>query len=81
MQKQITQFKSVINEIESIFHFDAACPIEVAKLALMDCLKWVGQIEDMQKQVIAQKEAEDKAKAEAEAAAIAPVEETPEQAV
>lgn len=66
MQKQITQFKSVINEIESIFHFDATCPIEIAKLALMDCLKWIGQIEDMQKQALAQKEAEEKAKQEAD---------------
>lgn len=67
MQKQITQFKSVINEIESIFHFDATCPIDIAKLALMDCLKWIGQIEDMQKQALAQKEAEEKAKANSEA--------------
>ena len=81
MQKQITQFKSVINDIENIFHFDASCPIEIAKLALMDCLKWIGQIEDAQKAQLAQKEAEEKAKADAEAVAIAPVEQTPEPAV
>lgn len=46
MQKQITQFKSVINGIESLFHFDQTCSVDVAKQALFECLKWIGQIED-----------------------------------
>ena len=46
MLKNLTQFKSVINGIETFFHFDQACPIEVAKQAILECLKWVGQVED-----------------------------------
>lgn len=46
MLKQITQFKSVINEIETVFHFDANCPVNTAKEALLECLKWLGKIED-----------------------------------
>lgn len=46
MLKNITQFKSVINEIENTFHFDANCPIDIAKQSMFDCLKWLGQIED-----------------------------------
>ena len=46
MLKQVTQFKSVINNIESLFHFDSGAPISVAKEALFECLKWIGQIED-----------------------------------
>jgi|GEM_PF-972840 len=49
MIKNVTQFKVVINEIESIFHFDSNCPTNVAKDALFACLKWVGQIEDSAK--------------------------------
>lgn len=50
MQKNFTQFKSVINEFESYFHFDVNCPIEVAKASLLECLKWIGKIEDTVKQ-------------------------------
>jgi hypothetical protein len=46
MQKQITQFKAIVKDIECTFHFDQNCPIAVAKEALLQCLKWVGQIED-----------------------------------
>jgi hypothetical protein len=49
MQKQLTQFKSVINDIENYFHFDTNCPVDVAKAALFECLKWIGQIEDAAK--------------------------------
>lgn len=62
MLKQVTQFKSVINEIETIFHFEANCPVNIAKEALLECLKWLGQVEDRAK---AQAEAEAK-KAEEE---------------
>ena len=61
MLKQITQFKSVINEIENTFHFDANCPTTIAKEALFDALKWIGQIEDA-----AKKQAEDQPKADDE---------------
>lgn len=67
MQKVITQFKSVIEGVESFFHFDSQCPIEIAKMALLDCLKWLGQIEDNQKA----------AQAAAAAQPVAPVEEHP----
>ncbi len=46
MLKQITQFKSIIQGIESTFHFDANCPIEIAKQAIFEALKWIGQMED-----------------------------------
>ena len=72
MQKQITQFKSIINGIESYFHFDSTTSTEIAKLALLECLKWIGQIEDSQKQQM------DAAKAAAEAV-IPKVEEMPTQ--
>ena len=49
MQKQITLFKSVIQGVESYFHFDSSCSTEIAKSALLDCLKWIGQIEDSAK--------------------------------
>lgn len=49
MQKQITQFKSVIEGVESYFHFDSTTSTAIAKMALLDCLKWIGQIEDAQK--------------------------------
>ncbi len=49
MLKQVTQFKAVIQGIESIFHFDSNCPIAVAKEALLQCLKWLGQVEDQAK--------------------------------
>ncbi len=58
MIKNVTQFKSVIQGIENVFHFDQQCPIEVAKQAIFDCLKWLGQIEDNVKA----KAAEDAAK-------------------
>jgi hypothetical protein len=66
MLKNITQFRSVINGIETFFHFDQNCPLDVAKSALFECLKWIGQVEDNAK---AQLEAQ-------VAAATAPVEET-----
>ncbi len=49
MIKNVTQFKVVINEVESVFHFDANCPTNIAKDALFACLKWIGQIEDAAK--------------------------------
>lgn len=49
MHKQITMFKSVIQGMESFFHFDSACSTVIAKEALLECLKWVGQIEDAAK--------------------------------
>lgn len=49
MQKQVTQFKSIINDVESIFHFDSNCPTALAKEALLECLKWIGSIEDAAK--------------------------------
>jgi hypothetical protein len=49
MQKQLTLFKSVINGVENYFHFDATCPTNIAKEALIECLKWIGQIEDAAK--------------------------------
>ena len=73
MLKNLTQFKSVINGIETFFHFDQACPIETAKQALFDCLKWVGQVEDNIKAAQAQAEAE-------KAATEAPKEEKPVEA-
>ncbi len=61
MLKNLTQFKSVIQGVESLFHFDANCPVGVAKEALFECLKWVGQIED---QIKAQQEAQQEAQKE-----------------
>lgn len=55
MIKQVTQFKSVVEGVENIFHFDANCPTNIAKESLLQCLKWIGQIED---QVKAQQEAQ-----------------------
>jgi hypothetical protein len=49
MLKQLTQFKSVINGVENFFHFYVNCPVNVAKEALFECLKWIGQIEDAAK--------------------------------
>lgn len=59
MLKQVTQFKSVINEIENIFHFDANCPINIAKEAVLECLKWLGQVEDQAKAQAEAKKAEE----------------------
>ena len=63
MIKAVTQFKSVINEIETVFHFDSTCPLEIAKQALFDCLKWIGQVEDQNKAATAAKAAEEAEKA------------------
>ncbi len=49
MQKNLTEFKCIVGEIESHFHFEANCPISVAKEAVFQCLKWIGQIEDAAK--------------------------------
>ncbi len=49
MPKPMMMFKSVVNGVESFFHFDQACSTEIAKLALLDALKWIGQIEDAAK--------------------------------
>ncbi len=49
MLKNVTQFKSVIQGIENIFHFDQSCPITIAKEAVLECLKWLGQAEDQAK--------------------------------
>lgn len=46
MLKQITQFKYLVNDIETAFHFESTCPLEIAKEAVFACLKWLGQIED-----------------------------------
>lgn len=62
MHKQLTQFKSVINGIENYFHFDASCPVAIAKEALFECLKWVGQIEDAAKE--AKKASDDEPKSD-----------------
>lgn len=66
MQKAMTMFKSVINGVENFFHFDSQCSTEIAKMALLEALQWIGKIEDIQKQAIAQQEAETKAKEESE---------------
>lgn len=50
MNKQITQFKTIIQEIECLFHFDSTCPTHIAKEALLECLKWIGKIEDKAKE-------------------------------
>jgi hypothetical protein len=49
MLKNITQFKSVINGIETLFHFEQNTPIATAKEAILECLKWLGQVEDQAK--------------------------------
>ena len=46
MIKNLTLFKSVVQGIENYFHFDANCPINVAKESVLECLKWLGQVED-----------------------------------
>ena len=66
MQKAMTMFKSVINGIETYFHFDSTCTTDIAKQALLEALKWIGQVEDSQAAMKAQAEAEAKAKANAE---------------
>lgn len=58
MLKNLTAFRVIISDFEINFYFDANCPLEVAKAALFECSKWVGQIED---QVRAQKEAQKEA--------------------
>lgn len=50
MQKQMTMFKSTIQGFESLFYFDSNSSVDIAKMALCECLKWVGQIEDASKQ-------------------------------
>lgn len=73
MQKQLTQFKSVINDIETVFHFEQTCPLSVAKEAVLECLKWLGQIEDAAKAAaVAQAEATAESKPQ-DAASAAPV--------
>ena len=62
MLKQITQFKSVINEIENVFQFDANCPLNIAKESLLECLKWIGKVEDEAKAQAEAKKAEEEAK-------------------
>lgn len=54
MLRNLTEFKSIIQGVESYFHFDQNCPISIAKESLFECLKWIGQIED---QIKAQQEA------------------------
>lgn len=49
MQKSTTMYKSVIQGIENYFHFDNICSTEIAKMACLDCLKWIGQLEDQAK--------------------------------
>lgn len=49
MQKQVTQFKTVIQEMETIFLFDPSCSTAIAKESLLECLKWIGQVEDVAK--------------------------------
>lgn len=66
MQKQFTQFKSVIQGFENLFHFENGGNTSIAKEALLECLKWIGQIEDQAKAI-----------AEAQAAEKSP-EETPQ---
>jgi len=58
MLKQLTQFTSSIQGVENYFHFDCNCPTNIAKEALFECLKWIGQLEDMAK--AAQDEAKSK---------------------
>lgn len=58
MNKIISQFRSVIEGVESNFHFDAGCPVATAKEAILECLKWLGQIEDAAKASQAQAEAD-----------------------
>jgi hypothetical protein len=58
MPKPMIMFKSVVNGVENFFHFDQACSTEVAKMALLDALKWIGQIEDSAKAEQAKKDAE-----------------------
>ena len=65
MLKNVTQFKSVINGIENTFHFDMSCPINIAKESILECLKWLGQVEDNAK---AQAEAQQEKPAEPEVA-------------
>ena len=55
MLKNLTQFKSTIQEFETYFLFDQCCPLSVAKEALFEAMKWIGQIED---QLKAQQEAQ-----------------------
>ncbi len=46
MIKNYTQYKSVINGVEIFFNFESNCPTNIAKEALFEWLKWIGQIED-----------------------------------
>lgn len=64
MIKNVTEFKSIIQGIESTFHFDQNCPIEVAKNAVLECLKWLGQIEDQIKAAQEAQKAADEAAAQ-----------------
>lgn len=61
MPKNMIMFKSVVNGVENFFHFDQACTTEVAKMSLLEALKWIGQVEDAGKAAQAQKEAENAA--------------------
>jgi len=67
MLKNLTQFKSVIQGVESLFHFDANCPVSVAKEAVFECLKWLGQIEDQIKALEEAKRKEEENKEEPKA--------------
>ncbi len=78
MLKQLTQFKSVINGIENYFHFDCNCPVNIAKEALFEALKWIGQIEDAAKAAQAEQDA---ANAPPENAMSEEIQQVPEQEI
>ena len=61
MTKQMIMFKCTIHGMENVFYFESGCSTEVAKLAALEVLKWIGNIEDAQKIAQEQKELEQNA--------------------
>jgi hypothetical protein len=45
----MTRFKVIVNDLECNFYFDSAASTDIAKEAVFQCLKWLGDIEDAAK--------------------------------
>lgn len=46
MLKNTIQFKSEDQSFENVFYFETNIPSNLATKALLECLKWIGNIED-----------------------------------
>lgn len=61
MLKNTIQFKSEDQTFENCFYFEANIPSNLATKALLECLKWIGNIEDEAKaKALAEQKPEEK---------------------